>query len=31
VGFSDLTEELRDALVQLVFRRHRQAIRARAG
>ncbi len=31
VGFSDLTEELRDALVQLVFRRHRQAIRARSG
>jgi len=31
VGFSDLSEALRDALVQLVFRRHRQAIRARAG
>lgn len=29
--FSDLTESLTDALTQFVFRRHRQAIRARTG
>jgi hypothetical protein len=29
--FGDLTEALGDALTQFVFRRHRQAIRARAG
>lgn len=31
VRFSDLSEALTDALTQFVFRRHRQAIRARAG
>jgi hypothetical protein len=31
VRFTGLSEELNDALVQFVFRRHRQAIRARSG
>ncbi len=31
VRFAGLSEELNDALVQFVFRRHRQAIRARVG
>jgi hypothetical protein len=30
-ALADLSEPLNDALVQFVFRRHRQAIRARAG
>ncbi len=30
-ALTDLSETLNDALVQFVFRRHRQAIRARAG
>lgn len=30
-ALTDLTEPLNDALVQFVFRRHRQAVRARSG